>query len=139
MAGKRISGLYAVTPEFEDSDALRRRVLALLTAGVRWIQYRSKSASPAQRAAQALDLAALCRSFGACLIINDDPRLAALCGADGVHLGAEDATVAQARRLLGPGALIGASCYSSMERAARAAAERARKPSSPPREASTRR
>jgi thiamine-phosphate pyrophosphorylase len=118
-----IKGLYAVTPDTEDSGALCRKVLAVLTAGVRLIQYRNKSASPAQRAAQALELTALCRRFDACLIVNDDPDLAALCSADGVHLGADDTPVAQARRILGPGALIGVSCYSNVERAMRAAAE----------------
>lgn len=120
---KAIEGLYAVTPDTQDSGALCDMVAAALTGGVRMIQYRNKSVDEQRRAAQARTLAAVCRQFGARLIVNDDPQLAAVCSADGVHLGAGDIAVAQARRILGPTALIGVSCYSALERAVRAQAD----------------
>jgi thiamine-phosphate pyrophosphorylase len=120
---RAIEGLYAITPDTQDTVALCDMVAAALRAGVRLVQYRNKSAPAERRAAQAQALAAMCRSFGAGLIVNDDPKLAVLCGARGVHLGAGDPAAAQARQVLGPEALIGVSCYSSVERAVRAQAE----------------
>jgi thiamine-phosphate pyrophosphorylase len=55
------------------------------------------------------------------LIINDDVELAAECGAQGVHLGRDDAEPLTARRLLGDNAVIGVSCYNSLPLALRAA------------------
>jgi thiamine-phosphate pyrophosphorylase len=121
MAAKAVEGLYAVTPDLEDSRALQEKVAAALRGGVRLVQYRSKIVNAPLRSEQARALAAMCRQAGARLIINDDPQLAALCRADGVHLGAQDAPVEHARRILGPAAVIGVSCYSSLERATRAA------------------
>lgn len=120
---RTIEGLYAITPDAQDGVALCDMVSAALRGGVRLVQYRNKSASAERRAEQARALVVLCRPFGARLIVNDDPQLAALCGAWGVHLGAGDATPGQARQVLGPKALIGVSCYSSVERAVRAQAE----------------
>jgi thiamine-phosphate pyrophosphorylase len=51
------------------------------------------------------------------LIVNDDVELAAGIGAAGVHLGEDDADIAAARSRLGNGAIIGVSCYDSLERA----------------------
>ena len=56
------------------------------------------------------------------LIVNDDIVLARDVGADGVHLGREDGAVSEARRILGRDALVGVSCYASLERAENAAA-----------------
>jgi len=120
---KAIEGLYAVTPDLRDSVALCDKVVAALAGGVRLVQYRSKSADTVRQAEEAAALASVCRRFRARLIVNDDVQLAKSCGADGVHLGADDVPVAQARRILGPDALIGASCYSSLQLASRAAAD----------------
>jgi thiamine-phosphate pyrophosphorylase len=54
------------------------------------------------------------------LVVNDDWRLAAEAGAAGAHLGGDDGDLAQARRTLGDAAILGASCYASLERAAAA-------------------
>jgi thiamine-phosphate pyrophosphorylase len=56
----------------------------------------------------------LCNAAGIAFIANDDPLLARECGADGVHLGADDMPVAEARKLLGNDMTIGASCYDSI-------------------------
>lgn len=115
-------GLYAITPDDADTARLLARVDAVLRGGARWLQYRNKSASPALRAEQATALQPLCARHGVPLIVNDDWRLAAAIGADGAHLGADDGDLAAARALLGPGALIGASCYDDAALARRAVA-----------------
>ena len=110
-------GLYAITADRRDSDRLRHEIEAVLAAGVRLLQYRNKSATPALRAEQARMLAQSCRVHGARLIVNDDVTLAFAVAADGVHLGSDDTGVAAARAALGPGAIIGVSCYDSLARA----------------------
>jgi len=94
----------------------------LLIAGIVGLQYRNKSIGPALRIRQAQALRALTRPVGALFIVNDDLALAQQTGADGVHLGRDDAGVAAARRALGPGVLIGASCYDRLDLAERALA-----------------
>lgn len=111
-----------VTAGASDTAALCQRVEACLQAGVRLVQYRDKSTEPARRERQAGALAALCRARGAALIINDDPALAARVGADGVHLGQTDGAPAEARRQLGPTAIVGVSCHDSLPLARRALA-----------------
>ena len=116
-------GLYALTFETADTGHLLRQVEAALAGGVAAVQYRDKSGDVARRHEQASELVALCRRFGAPLIVNDDLRLADLAGADGVHLGRDDGSLREARIILGPGKFIGASCYQNLDlaRAAQAA------------------
>jgi thiamine-phosphate pyrophosphorylase len=57
------------------------------------------------------------------LIINDDAQLAKAVGADGVHLGKDDGDIANARAVLGEAAIIGVSCYNSLDRAVTAQAQ----------------
>jgi thiamine-phosphate pyrophosphorylase len=85
------------------------------------VQYRNKTAGPELRRAQGRALAALCRAAGAPFIVNDDLALALALDADGVHLGAADGDLAEARQRLGQGKLLGASCYNRMELAQAAA------------------
>lgn len=118
-----ISGLYAVTPDLLDSDALAERVAAAIAGGATAVQYRNKLASPPLQRAQALALRDLCASENVIFIVNDDVDLAYAVDADGVHLGRDDAPIAHARRRLGLAAIIGASCYASLDRAAAAVAE----------------
>jgi len=118
-----ISGLYAVTPDLLDSDALAERVAAAITGGANAVQYRNKIASPPLQRAQALALRDLCASENVRFIVNDDIDLAYAVDADGVHLGRDDAPIGHARRRLGRAAIIGASCYDSLQRAAAAVDE----------------
>jgi thiamine-phosphate pyrophosphorylase len=117
-----ISGLYAVTPDLLDSDELLERVAAAIAGGATAVQYRNKIASPPLQRAQALALRDLCAAHNAIFIVNDDVGLAYAVDADGVHLGRDDASLEQARRKLGRGAILGASCYDSLQRAAEAVA-----------------
>ncbi len=111
-----LEGLYALTPDGADTDGLLAKVERALAGGVRLVQYRNKEADAAARRSQACALLALCRRYGARLIINDDWRLALEIDADGAHLGRDDGDPAQARAALG-GKLLGISCYAEFERA----------------------
>jgi thiamine-phosphate pyrophosphorylase len=105
-----LRGLYAITPETDDTAALRAAVAAALDGGARLVQYRSKAPAPRDRLAQAGALLALCRARGVPLVVNDDLELAIALGADGVHLGRDDGDPREARKRL-PGAILGVSCY----------------------------
>lgn len=111
----RQPGLYAITdgPRADLLDA----VAAALSGGARLVQYRDKTADHPRRHMEASALRVLCAQYGAALIINDDIRLAAAADADGVHLGETDPALAAAREVLGDDAIIGVSCYDSLERA----------------------
>ena len=115
-----IRGLYAITDgPRADLQAIAE---AALSGGAGMLQYRDKTADLARRRAEATALQALCRTHGVPLIINDDVALAAVVGAAGVHLGELDVDIATARARLGPDAIIGASCYDSLQRARQLAA-----------------
>ena len=60
-------------------------------------------------------LRALCDAHGALLVVNDRIEVARDSGADGVHLGQDDRSVAEARRVLGPHALVGVSTHDAAE------------------------
>ncbi|GAB3787635.1 thiamine phosphate synthase [Dyella agri] len=113
-------GLYAITdgPRDDLSDV----VAQALAGGARVVQYRDKTADAARRHAEANALKQLCDARAVPLIINDDVALAAAVGAAGVHLGRDDGDVAAARAVLGAGAIVGVSCYDSLDRARAAAA-----------------
>jgi len=110
----RISGLYAITPDEQDTAELMRKVRLALRGGARVLQYRNKAADMAARLEQAGALRELSHEFGVPLIINDDVVLAKFIDADGVHLGSADGSLTSAREALGSGKLIGMSCYNRM-------------------------
>ncbi|MDO5056665.1 MAG: thiamine phosphate synthase [Lautropia sp.] len=113
----RIRGIYAITGDAPDTATLLAQAGAALHAGIRLLQYRQKHACAARRRSQLQALQPLCARHQALLIVNDDWQLAAELGLDAVHLGADDGDVQAARQALGPEALIGVSCYASVERA----------------------
>lgn len=116
------AGLYAITPDLGDTNDLLLRVRAVLTGGARVLQYRNKTASPALRQEQAQALQQLCAEFAVPLIINDHLDLALAVDAAGLHLGGDDGDIAAARAQLGPGKLLGASCYDRIDLAQKAVA-----------------
>lgn len=118
----RINGLYAITPDEQDTAELLRKVRSALSGGARVIQYRNKLADAALRVEQADALRALTREFDVPLVINDDALLAHRVEADGVHLGGEDGSVADARAVVGNGRIIGVSCYNRLSLAREAVA-----------------
>jgi thiamine-phosphate pyrophosphorylase len=117
---RHIEGLYAITPEMKDTDALADQVRRALDGGARMVQYRAKLASSQLRRAQAVVLAELCRARAARFIVNDGLALAREMGADGVHLGKDDASIDEARAMLGENAIIGVSCYNRFDLAVEA-------------------
>ena len=120
---RRLQGLYAVTPPTPDTALLVAKVAAALDGGAAAVQYRSKELASAAREAQARALARVLAARGGVYIVNDDPELAKAVGADGVHIGEDDASIGAARELLGPERLIGVSCYDDFARAERAIAD----------------
>ncbi|MGO1893754.1 MAG: thiamine phosphate synthase [Luteimonas sp.] len=118
---RRARGLYLITPDEPDTARLLERVGQVIDQAT-WLQYRNKPAGAALCGEQAAALKTLCTRAGVPLIINDDAALAGDCGADGVHLGEDDGDIAAARAALGEAAIIGASCYDDIGRAARMAA-----------------
>jgi thiamine-phosphate pyrophosphorylase len=116
----RISGLYLITDDRLAGKGEFFEVIQIaLEGGVALLQYRDKSNEPVRRMKIASRLREMTCAFGVPLIINDFVSLAADAGADGVHLGIEQAHVSLARRILGPDALIGVSCHNSLEDAER--------------------
>lgn len=111
------SGLYGVTPEWDDTDRLLQAVRDAAAGGMRSLQLRRKNVPDAVRAAQARALAPLCRELGLVFLINDDWRLALDVGADGAHVGRDDESLAHIRREAGPDLILGGSSYDDLARA----------------------
>lgn len=90
-------------------------VEAMLSAGVKIIQYRDKSKETGEQLADCLILRKLTLAAGALFIIDDHPDLALLVDADGVHVGQQDYPPAAVRSLLGPDKFIGLSTHAPEE------------------------
>ena len=109
-----LSGLYLVTPDWDDTENLIASELAL-KGGARILQYRHKTASDTLRKLQAQELLILCKRYQCQFVINDHIDLFLELDADGVHVGGTDATVAQVRSQVGPKKIVGASCYGDLQ------------------------
>ena len=83
-----------------------------LDAGAGVLQLREKSLNDRELLRRAEWIRAACGNAKALFIVNDRPDIAAICEADGVHVGQEEFTVAEARRILKPGQLVGLSTHS---------------------------
>ncbi|WP_423925651.1 thiamine phosphate synthase [Dokdonella sp.] len=117
----RLHGLYAITAG--PRPDLEAAVDAALAGGARIIQYRDKTRDRARRSKEAAILARACARFTVPLIINDDVELALECAAAGVHLGSDDEHIDVALERLGQDAIVGVSCYDSLQRAREMAAQ----------------
>ena len=86
----------------------------MIAGGIGIIQYREKKAakSSSEIFAECLKIREMTRAAGVTFIVNDHVDVAMLVGADGVHVGQDDLPVADVRRLLGPGKIIGLSTHS---------------------------
>ena len=107
--------LYLITPPaIDDLEAFTGLLEQALSAGpVAALQIRLKDASDDQIRAAVARLAPVAQAHGVAVILNDRPDLAKATGCDGVHVGQEDTPVAEARRIMGPDAMIGATCHDS--------------------------
>ncbi|MDB5496747.1 MAG: thiamine-phosphate pyrophosphorylase [Phenylobacterium sp.] len=115
--------LYLITPpRLDDLAAFGRTLAHALDAGdVAALQIRLKDA-PDEVVAAAVDaLAPIAAGRGVAVILNDRPDLAARLGCDGVHIGQDDAPLAEARRIVGPDRMIGVTCHDSLHLAMEAA------------------
>lgn len=83
-----------------------------LEGGCRWIQLRMKDAEERELRDTAIIIQRMCRAAGATFIIDDNVALAKSIGADGVHLGKGDMPIAEARKILGEGFIIGGTVNS---------------------------
>jgi len=110
--------LYLITPpEIELATFANTLASALNGGDVACLQLRLKGAEDAAFRAAIETLMPICHERDVAFIVNDRPDLAAECGADGVHIGADDGEYETARELLGAEAAIGISCYDSRHRA----------------------
>ena len=117
--------LYLITPPvLADLAAFGHTLTQALDAGdVAALQIRIKDAPDAIVTAVVEALSPIAQARGVAVILNDRPDLAARLGCDGVHIGQEDAPYAQARKLMGPKAMIGVTCHDSRHLAMEAAEE----------------
>ena len=107
--------LYVLLESGLCRESLRETARAVITGGADAIQLREKDAPDDQVLAMACELRELTDETGRIFIMNDRPDIAAIVGADGVHLGQHDLPVAEARRLLRPGAIVGRSTHSMQQ------------------------
>lgn len=104
--------LYLCTADRPD---LAEFLTACIQGGVDVVQLRDKVLDARPLLARARLAAGVCRELGVPFILNDRPDLALECGADGVHVGQDDAPAALARRIVGPEALVGLSTHAPAE------------------------
>ena len=118
---KNLSGFYAITDEnlITEKNFLSYTQTAI-ESGISILQYRNKSSHTEKRSDQANKLKKMCAAHGVLFIINDDIHLAKKIDADGVHIGKSDASLLQAKELLGPDKIIGVSCYNQLSLATKA-------------------
>jgi len=115
--------LYLITPpRLDDLAAFGRSLAHALDAGdVAALQIRLKDVGDDIIAAAVDALLPIAASRGVAVILNDRPDLAASLGCDGVHVGQADATLAEARRLVGKDRMVGVTCHDSLHLAMEAA------------------
>ena len=112
MIGLADRSLYLCTPERKDLEAF---VADCIAGGVDIVQLRDKQLDDAGLRHAATRIQAVCREHGVPFIMNDRPDLAVELGADGVHVGQDDASVSLCREILGPDAIIGLSTHALPE------------------------
>lgn len=104
--------LYLCTPDRPDLEAF---VEACIVGGVDLVQLREKHLVDRQLVQRATLVQRVCRRHGVPFILNDRPNLAAAIGADGVHVGQDDVSPVEARRTVGPEAIVGLSTHAVAE------------------------
>jgi len=108
----RLPALYAIVDPLDTGREPVALARALLAGGARCLQLRWKAATSRELIAAAIAIRPLAAAARACFLVNDRPDIARAVGADGVHLGQDDLPPAAARRVLGPGCVIGVSTHS---------------------------
>jgi thiamine-phosphate pyrophosphorylase len=112
LARSRLYLVLEARPRGEDPRAL---LDAALRGGVDVVQLRDKELCDEALLAAAAPFREVCEEHGSLFVLNDRPELVEACGADGVHVGRSDASVAEARALVGPERLVGVSASTAGE------------------------
>ena len=105
--------LYALLTATQCVASLEWTIAEAADGGVDIVQLREKTLGDRELLARAKDVRRWTLAAGVLFVVNDRPDIAALCGADGVHLGQDDLDVADARRVVGPNALLGVSTHTA--------------------------
>lgn len=122
MADSNRCHLYLITPPRFDVTHFAPQLERALGAGeVACVQLRLKGTSDDEILAAGDALIRPVQEAGAAFILNDRPDLAVQMGADGVHIGQEDAGYPQARAAMGPDRIVGVTCHNSRHLAIEAA------------------
>ena len=104
--------LYAVTDRaWVGKLTLPQQVEAALKGGVTCVQLREKQLDEGDFFNEALEIQKICRYYHVPFLLNDNVPLALRCGADGVHVGQDDMSAKEARRILGADKIIGVSAH----------------------------
>ena len=107
---------------YTEPEQVVARTHALIDGGVRIIQLRAKGKALPLVKVWAVDMQAICRERGAIFVLNDYPEMAAEIGADAVHVGQDGGCLADVRKIVGAGVLVGRSTH-SLEQAIQAKLE----------------
>jgi len=114
--------LYLITPPKLDAKSFAESLKRALSGGdVACFQLRLKDATDAEILRAGESLLPIVQRANAAFIMNDRPDLGAKLGADGVHVGQEDASYADARAAMGPDRIVGVTCHNSRHLAIEAA------------------
>ena len=117
----KLRGLYAITDTaLIPRDRFTSTIEAAVRNGTTMVQLREKDIPAKEVARLGKTALTVTRKHGALLIVNDHPSVALEIEADGVHVGRDDPSVSEARQILGPDAIIGASCYGDVDKAIKA-------------------
>jgi thiamine-phosphate pyrophosphorylase len=108
----RSARLYFISDARPGGRPLAEVLEPALAGGADLFQLRDKTASDDALLAACAVARELCTRAGALFVVNDRPDIAAAAGADGVHVGQDDASVAHARAIVGPDVLVGLSTHS---------------------------
>lgn len=116
LSNENIS-LYAITDDYLTPDeSVLIQVKESLEAGIDILQYRNKVKSDDEVRNICIELQSLCREYKVPFIIDDRPHLAQEIQADGIHIGKDDMSLSEARKIFTDG-IIGVSCYGSVRKA----------------------
>lgn len=112
-----LNGIYAITDEIlTPRHSILVQVKAALEEGISILQYRNKTDTDDDIETLCVDLYHLCKLYNVPFVIDDRPYLAEKIGADGLHIGKDDMTLDEARKIFTKG-FIGVSCYGSIKKA----------------------
>ncbi len=104
--------VYLLLSSDQCKDDVEHVLTEAISGGIRIVQIREKSMPDRELLDYARRVRRITRESGVLLIMNDRPDLAVLCEADGIHVGQEELSVRDVRRIVGPGCLIGVSTHS---------------------------